>query len=311
VAELMEVVCRIVIAFWPVILFAGICLPASAQAGSVQDTTTPAELVRDTVAREVAAANDSSAKYMFRACKKTPQGSQTRLYVETKDAMVGMTIAYNDKPISPQQLQGEEGRLAGLASNPDQLRHKQHQEKEEAEHTLRIVKALPDAFLYNYDGSEPGTSNLGREGRPLVRLKFRPNPSYHPPSHVEDVLVGMAGFLLIDPEARRIARIDGTLFKDVTFGWGILGHLDRGGHFLVQQQDVGDGSWEISSMRLELTGKLFLFKSIAMKSEEVFSNFRRVPEGTTFAEGVKMLKEQRATLAQGSAGTAATENRSH
>src|SRR5258708_21735645 len=72
-----EMVSRIVIAFWPVILFAGICLPASAQVGSVQDATAPAELVRDTVAREVAAANDSSAKYMFRACKKTPQGSQT------------------------------------------------------------------------------------------------------------------------------------------------------------------------------------------------------------------------------------------
>src|SRR6266852_9565732 len=148
-----EMVSRIVIAFWPVILFAGICLPASAQAGSVQDATAPAELVRDTVAREVAAANDSSAKYMFRAWKKTPQGSQTRLYVETKDAMAGMTIAYNDKPIGPEQLQGEERRLAGLASNPEQLRHKQRQEKEESEHTLRIVKALPDAFLYDSDGS--------------------------------------------------------------------------------------------------------------------------------------------------------------
>ena len=65
---------------------------------------------------------------MFRACKKTPQGSQTRIYVETREAMAGMTVAYNDKPISPQQLQGEEGRLAGLAGNPDQLHRKQRQE---------------------------------------------------------------------------------------------------------------------------------------------------------------------------------------
>ena len=240
---------------------------------------------------------------MFRACKKTPQGSQTRIYVETKDAMAGMTIAYNDKPISPQQLQAEEGRLAGLVGNPEQLQRKQRQEKEEAEHTLRIVKALPDAFLYDYAGSELGVSNLGREGKPLVRLRFRPNPSYHPPSRVEDVLAGMAGILLIDPEARRIARIDGTLFKEVTFGWGILGHLDKGGHFLVQQEDIGDGSWLISCMRLEFTGKVLLFKNIAMKSEEVFSNFRRVPAGTTFADGVKMLKQEQATQAQGGAET--------
>src|SRR5260370_35130942 len=91
VAELMEMVSRIVIAFLPVILFAGTCLPASAQAGSVQDATAPAELVRDTVAREVAAANDNSAKYMFRAWKENPQESQTRLYVETKYSMPSIT----------------------------------------------------------------------------------------------------------------------------------------------------------------------------------------------------------------------------
>ena len=48
------------------------------------------------------------------------------------------------------------------------------------------------------------------------------------------------GVILIDPTECRIAKIDGTLFKEVSFGWGILGHLDKGGHFLVEQRDVGD-----------------------------------------------------------------------
>jgi hypothetical protein len=71
-----------------------------------------------------------------------------------------------------------------------------------------------------------------------------------------------------------------------------LGHLNQGGHFVVQQQDVGDGSWEIACMRLDFTGKILLFKNLAIKSEEEFSGFRRVPAGTTFAEGVKMLEEE-------------------
>ena len=65
------------------------------------------------------AANNNSAKHMFRSRKQTPQGSQTRLYVETRDAMAGMTIAYNDKPLAPQDMQNENGRLAGLASNAE------------------------------------------------------------------------------------------------------------------------------------------------------------------------------------------------
>jgi hypothetical protein len=211
--------------------------------------------------------------------------------------MAGMTISHNDKPLTSDQLEGEKNRLAGLVSDPEQLRRKHLQEQENAERTLRIVKALPNALLYQYDGEENGTATLGERGGRLVRLRFTPNPAYQPPSHVELILVGMQGFLVIDPATRRIALIDGTLFKEVGFGWGILGHLDKGGHFLVEQRDVGNGCWEISRLSLSLTGKIFLFKNLSYRSDEVFSDFRSIPPDTTFAQGVQMLTEE-AKLAQ-------------
>jgi hypothetical protein len=271
---------------------------AVSPSSSSQDSPSPLELVRAAVANEAAAANDDSTKHMFRSRKQTPQGSQTRLYVETREAMAGITIANNNKPLTPEQVGDEENRLAGLVGNPEQLRHKHSQEQESAERTLRIVKALPYAFLYDYDGEEQGTADLGKDRDRLIRLKFRPNTAYHPPSHVEDVLTGMQGIVLIDSVARRLARIDGTLFKEVGFGWGILGHLDKGGHFLVEQCDVGDGSWDISRMSLRFAGKILLFKSLSIKSDEVFSDFRRVPADTTFAQGVEMLKAEEAKLAE-------------
>jgi hypothetical protein len=278
---------------------------------SAADPASCLELVRAAVANEVAA-NDNVAKHMFRARKQTPQGSQTRLYVETRDAMAGMTIAYNDKQLAPQDMQNEEGRLAGLAGNPEQLRRKHLQEQENAERTLRIMKALPDAFLYQYDEEESGETGIGEAARSLIRLKFRPNPAYQPPTHAEQVLSGMQGFILIDPVARRIARIDGTLFKEVAFGWGILGHLDQGGHFLVEQRDIGNGYWEISRMSLNFTGKILLFKSLAINSDEVFSDFRPVPNSISFAQGVEMLKQEEVKLAQNrGTETTSTENRSH
>ncbi|MGA8212271.1 MAG: hypothetical protein WB799_01675 [Candidatus Sulfotelmatobacter sp.] len=289
-----------------------VSLDAGKPLSSPGDAVSPIELVRAAVANEMAAANDNSIKHMFRSRKQTPQGSQTRLYVETRNAMAGMTIAYNDQPLTPEQMQGEETHLAGLVDNPEQLKRKHSQEQETAERTLRIVKALPDAFLYEYDGEERGAADLGKDGARLARLKFRPNPAYEPPSRVEQVLEGMQGFVLIDSEARRIARIDGTLFKEVGFGWGILGHLDKGGHFLVEQGDVGDGSWDISRMSLSFTGKILFFKSLAIKSDEVFSDFRRVPADTTFAQGVEMLKAEEAKLAENhKPGAAVTEPKSH
>jgi|SRR5215469_4446098 len=259
--------------------------------------TPPGDLVRQVVAQEVAAANRAETRHMFRSRKQTPKGSQTRLYVETKEALAGMLVAINDQPLSAEQKQQEEGRLAWLINNPDQLRRKHAHEKEDEERTLRVVKALPDAFRYEYADPESGDSELGKPGDEMVRLKFIPNPAYSPPSRVEQVLEGMQGYLIIDATARRLARIDGTLFRDVSFGWGIVGHLDKGGHFRVQQADVGDGSWEITAISLKITGKILMFKGLNVISDETFSGFQRVPADLTFAKGVDLLKSEEQKLA--------------
>jgi hypothetical protein len=114
---------------------------------------------------------------------------------------------------------------------------------------------------------------------------------------VEEVLAGMQGYVLIDAERHRLARIDGTLFKEVGFGWGILGHLDRGGRFIVQQQEVGDNLWEISCMTLTFSGRILLFKRLDLNSTEVFSRFKRVPADLTFAQALDLLKKEEASAA--------------
>jgi hypothetical protein len=290
----------------------GVCFAAGTPRADVLDAASCDALVRAAAANEAATAKDDTTKHMFRSRKQTPQGSQTRLYAETQQAMVGMTVAYNDKPLTPEQKKDEENRLMEMANNPELLKHKHSQEEENADRTLRILKAMPEAFLFDYDGEEEGSAGLGRPGARLVRLKFRPNPGFQPPSRVEQVLVGMKGVVVIDPVDRRIAKIDGVLFKEVSFGWGILGHLDKGGHFLVQQCDAGHDSWEISRMSLEFTGKILLFKSLSLKSDEVFDNFRGVPSDTTFAQGVQILKAEEGKLAPNrSTGTVESESRPH
>ena len=268
---------------------------------SAQETKQPqtpaGDLVRQVVAQEVAAVNRADTRHMFRSRKQTPKGSQTRLYVETNEALAGMLVAVNDQPITAEQRQQEEGHLAWLINNPDQLRKKHAREKEDAERSLRVMKALPDAFRYDYVALENGDSEMGKPGEQMVRLKFSPNPGYSPPSRTEQVLQGMQGYLIIDASARRLARIDGTLFRDVSFGWGIVGHLDKGGHFRVQQADVGDGAWEITAINLKMTGKILMFKGLTIISDETFADFHRVPADLTFAKGVDLLKTEEQKLA--------------
>jgi len=265
----------------------------------------PAQLVRKAAQNEINASHDSGARFMFRSVKTTPKGSTTEIFCETNDATAGLVVAYNGQPLSPEQRRAEQARVQRFLNNPDELRKKRAQERENDERSSRIMRALPDAFLYEYAGEETGSPGIGRTGDPLVKLKFRPNPRYKAPSRVEEVLRGMQGEVLLDAAHERIASIDGTLFRDVSFGWGILGHLDHGGRFVVHQEAVENDFWEISSMSLHFTGKILLVKSLYIESNEVFSGFKKVPSDLSFAQGLELLRKEEAAEFAGGAATRA------
>lgn len=284
------------------LLLVGFCMPL-AEAGDNAGAPA-AELVRRAVNNEVAADQRSGGlHFMFKDEKKMPQMSQTKLVVETRDATAGMLVMQNGRPLNPQERQAEDARLSAYMHNPQELRRKRKQEKEDADHTERILRALPDAFIYQRDGTKPSREGLGAPGDELLQLNFKPNPNYNPPTHVEQVLTGMHGHLLIDTTQDRIAEIDGTLQSEVGFGWGILGHLDPGGRFFVQQADVGDHQWEVTQMELSFTGKVLFVKKLNIHSNDVYSDFHPVPANLTFAQGVELLKKKAAEIRSAAEGT--------
>jgi len=256
------------------------------------------DLVRQAVENQMKAVKDPSARFMFRGTKTTPRGSATKVYVQTKEATAGMVVAYDGKPLTPEQRQAELARIERFLKNPDELKKKHRQEQEDAERSLRVLRAIPDAFLFEYAGEQPSAPGVGRPGQSLTILKFRPNPDYEPPSRIEQALAGMEGTVLVDAKSKRLAAIEGTLVKDVAFGWGILGHLDKGGHILLQQQEVSNGYWAMSRMNLDFTGKVLLVKSLAVSTTDVFSEYKPVPPGLTFADAIELLKKEELVFAE-------------
>jgi hypothetical protein len=267
----------------------------------------PVELVRETVQTEID--SNDARKFVFREREENEHGSQTKLIVQTKQTAAGMLVAINDRPLTVEERQREQARLDELVNNPQELKKKQKADKEDTDRTNRIMRALPDAFLYEPDGVQMGTKETGNPGDELVRLKFRPNPEYSAPTHTEQVLTGMEGYMLIDKNQHRMALIDGTLEKEVGFGWGILGHLDKGGRFVVQQGTMGTGTWQVTRMDLNLTGKILFFKKLVVKSTETYSDFREAPPNLTFAQGVEFIKKQAQELVQNQPQTSADQSR--
>ena len=81
-------------------------------------TIPPGELVRETVSREVAAANATDVKHIFRSLRQTPKGSQTRLYVETNEAMARAPSARAIASMWPSS-RGNSGCCSHVPAAPD------------------------------------------------------------------------------------------------------------------------------------------------------------------------------------------------
>jgi hypothetical protein len=99
----------------------------------------------------------------------------------------------------------------------------------------------------------------------------------------------MKAVILIDRADHRIARIEGTLFKDVTFGWGFLGRLNRGGRIEITQSKVAGKHWGITKMALTFDGRVIVVKPMHIEETETSWDYRSVP-AMTVAQALEFLR---------------------
>ncbi len=254
----------------------------------------PSDLVRRAVTNENRPESDKT-HYMFRLIKKKGERTETREMIETDQGVIGRLLLVNGRPLSPEDREKEDKRLQRLVTDPQQLAQKIKSQKEDDRRTRNMVAALPDAFTYQY----AGTTNEEPWGE-LVNLSFKPNPNFDPPQRETMVYRGMEGTMAIAVPANHIAKIQAKLFRDVNFGWGILGHLDQGGQFVVEQKPVegtNGAHWEPSHMVLQFTGKALIFKTIKINDDETTSDYRPVHD-MTVAQAIDLLKKHDGEIAQ-------------
>lgn len=247
-------------------------------------------LVRKAVDAQLKSAGELPQRFLLR--RETPNRIETRELIETSAGLVARTVALGDRPLTREERTADDLRLEELLADPKLQKEKLEEQRANTERVTRLVRALPDAFLYEFDGSEPGPSGQ------LIRLKFKPNPNFDPPSKETNVYKGMEGTLWIDASAARIVRLDATTVKQVNFGWGLLGHLDKGGTFKLRQSEIAPGRWEITNMQLNFTGKVLIFKSIKVQQTQSTWHFRPVPRNLTLADGVDLLRKHQPLLAE-------------
>jgi hypothetical protein len=255
---------------------------------TAQQSLTPAAaqaLVQRALATESRAAQDlshASHPMRYRLRKTSPRLTSTKEIVETRDGDVARLLSINDQPLSAADEQQEQARLKALLDNPELQQHRKQSEDSDTARALKVLRVLPTAFLYQFEGPDTGPAG------PVEKFSFKPNPQFDPPDLETGVLTAMAGEIWIDPVEERVVRLAGSLQQDKNIALGIV-ELDKGGWVEIEQADVGQHQWRIVHLKLVMNGRV-LFKAKNSNSVQGYSEFVALPPEMTYRQAIQMLR---------------------
>ena len=239
----------------------------------------PMQIVKNVIYNEMHPSAVNNVYWRYRLEKTSGSRQETRTVIETKSGSIDRLTAVAGQPLSGAQAANETKRILRFSHNPDEQRKAEEARRKDAEQCNTFLKMIPDAFVFEY----------AEQNANAIKLKFKPNPHFQPPSREGKVLQQMAGEMWVDARQQRLISISGQLMNDVKFGGGLLGHLEKGGRFIVKRVEIAPGDWELTDLTVNMQGKALLFKNIAVQQKEVHSNFERMPDEITMADAVNVL----------------------
>jgi hypothetical protein len=255
-------------------------------AGAVSDTEqslersytqTAGELVTAVVANELSD-REQLRKWICMIEKHAGKQTLSEVQVETKDGPLFRLLAIDGAALSPDQQRQDDARIDRLVKDPRPLLKLKQAEDEDEAKLQKLMKLLPQVFVYEYDGIEED----------LVRIKFRPKPDYVPATYEARVIHSLAGTVLIDSEHKRLAKLAGQLMNRVDFGYGLLGRIDSG-TVELGRVEVAPQQWKTAFINIRFSGRAVIFKSISKEQYERRSDFRTVSGELNLAEAKDML----------------------
>jgi hypothetical protein len=190
--------------------------------------------------------------------------------IDTVEGPIRRLLLVDGHEPSPSERKQDDDRLLNLKDSPkarQALRKDREADEKKFDDLLRV---LPNAFLFEDQGEQGGSK----------KLAFRPNPAHKPASFEERALHAMSGVVLIDVHEKRLVELSGTLTQQVDFGYGIIGHLNKGGTIEVKRVRLSPGVWKTSSSRIALSGRFAFFKTISKQMDESHSDFKPVAPDT-------------------------------
>ena len=247
----------------------------------------PRDWAVETAANEVALLRHSNVFLRYRMHVVDPKGDQVRDVIESKDGTVARLILREGRPLTPEEDAAERQRLNDMLESPAAFAKHIKNEESGKKMAADLILQMPDAMIYTY---APGQPSSGRdEGSGEVVLDYHPNPKWNPPSTPAEALAGLEGRMWIDIKTHELLRMDGSIFKPVNFGWGMLAHVYPGGRLMLEQTDAGGHRWIYSRFSQAVTVRALMLKTIKVNTEVDASGYKVLPRPLSYQEAIREL----------------------
>ena len=201
--------------------------------------------------------------------------------IETVDGAVKHLLAVDGHAPTPAQLKEESDRHRSLLKNAADQSALKKDHDEDTKKMEEMLRTIPEVFVFQDQGKQRG----------LEKISFHPNPDFKPKTYEQRVLHTLVGTAFIDLHDKQIARVSASLAHRVEFGLGFLGRVDKGGTVNITRTRVSSGVWQVSMERIDLNGRMAIFKSLNRHKDEQRANFKPVAPGTTFAQALDELEK--------------------
>jgi hypothetical protein len=254
---------------------------APGQAPTRIPVESPRQLVADVMYNELRDRQCDSF-WQYRSVRTSGSQDIVREQVETGQGPIFRILEDHNRPLDAQQRQKEDQRLQELVTKRGAMNSALQDHLKDEERMERIIKMLPDAFLYEYDGPAEGDE---------VRLNYRPNPAYAPSTYEARVVHALAGTLTVNQRLKRMIDIKGKMLERVDFGYGLLGYVDKGGTFEVRREQVSETRWKTRLVDVHIQGRVFLLHTVAKDQREERTNFRPVPRDISLTAAKQLLDQ--------------------
>jgi hypothetical protein len=246
----------------------------------------PHALVAEAAANELVALHHKGSYLRYRMETVNERGDQVRDVIESNDGTVARLILKDGKPLTPEQDKAERQRLNDMLASPATFA--KHIKNTESEKSIadKMIPLLPDAMINTYTPGQPQSGRNG--GAPEIVLDYQPNPKFVPPSTQAQALTGLQGRVWIDAKSHYAVRVEGTIFRPVNFGWGMLAHIYPGGKVEMDQTNVGGDRWIFTHFSMDLSVRALMVKKLDIHSRATTSNYQKL-DPMSYQDAIHLL----------------------